>query len=106
MSKAFVRDDLVAVGVSPVHGKGLFAREDIPAGTLLGVCKTRPARKDGPHVLWLDDGERPVQVTCLLRYINHAAQPNTAYYEDLSVETLRYVRAGEELLHHYGDDWE
>ncbi|MCH8542816.1 MAG: SET domain-containing protein-lysine N-methyltransferase [Alcanivorax sp.] len=105
MSKAFVRDDLVEVGRSPVHGKGLFARTDIEEGTLLGLCRAQPARKDGPHVLWLDDGEKPVRVTCKLRYINHDRKPNVAYYEDLTVEALRDIRAGEELLHHYGDDW-
>lgn len=105
MSKPFVRDDLVEVGESPVHGTGLFASADIEEGTLLGLCTARAAKKDGPHVLWLDDGKQPMRVTCKLRYINHDPKPNVAYYEDLSVEALRDIRAGEELLHHYGDDW-
>ena len=105
MTTAYLRQELVYVGESPVHGKGLFARVDIPAETELGICATRSAGEDGPHVLWLDDATRPVRVTCDLRYINHDTRPNVAYYEDLSVMTLRDVRAGEELLHHYGDDW-
>lgn len=105
MSSAYLRQELVYVAASPVHGRGLFARVDIPAETELGICATQPAAGAGPHVLWLDEATRPVQVTCDLRYINHAAQPNVAYYEDLSVMTLRDIQAGEELLHHYGDDW-
>ena len=105
MTTAYLRQDLVYVGESPVHGKGLFARVDIPAETELGICATQPADADGAHVLWLDDVTRPVQVTCDLRYINHHAEPNVAYFDDLSVMTLSSVQAGEELLHHYGDDW-
>ena len=33
-------------------------------------------------------------------------QPNVAYYDDLTVVTLKAVKAGAELLHDYGDEWE
>jgi SET domain-containing protein len=105
-SKPYVRDDLVYVDKSPVHGKGLFARKAIPKGTELGLCKTKKAKKDGPYVLFLEDvGERR-RVMCDLRFINHGKKPNVAYYDDLTVETLKKVKKGEELLHDYGDDWE
>jgi SET domain-containing protein len=28
-----------------------------------------------------------------------------AYYDDLSVVALRNIEPGEELTHHYGEDW-
>ncbi len=93
------------VGRSPIHGKGLFAAAPIREGELLGHLKTRPARKDGPHVLWCDDGSGH-EVLCDFRYINHDADPNVAYYNDLTVVALRDIEPGEELTHHYGDEWE
>lgn len=91
---------------SPLHGRGLFARAFIPADTVLGHLVTEPAgdhELDGPYVLWVD-GERPVKVTCDLRYINHSETPNAAYYDDLTVVSLRDIRPGEELLHDYLGD--
>lgn len=106
MTRPFVRKDLVVVKQSRIQGRGLFARTAIPAGTVLGLLKTKPARGNGPYVLWLDDeGEERYRVLCDLRYINHGKRPNVAYYDDLTVVTLKAVRAGQELLHDYGDDW-
>ncbi|WP_084639091.1 SET domain-containing protein-lysine N-methyltransferase [Haliea salexigens] len=39
------------------------------------------------------------------RCLNHSNDPNVSYYADLSVVALRDIQAGEELTHHYGDDW-
>ena len=100
MSKPKIR-----VGRSPIHGKGLFAAAPIAEGEVLGHLRTRAARKDGPYVLWLDDG-RGREVLCDFRYINHHPEPNVAYYDDLTVVALRDIEPGEELVHHYGDEWE
>lgn len=107
MDKPFVRNDLVEVKQSPVHGRGLFARATIPRDTVLGVLKTQKARGNGPYVLWLDDdGLERYRVLCDLRYINHGKKPNVAYYDDLTVVTLKSIRAGQELLHDYGEEWD
>ena len=87
-------------------GRGLFARAPISRDTVLGVLKTQAAKGDGPHVLWLDDeGKERYRVLCDLRFINHAKKPNVAYYDDLTVVALKNIKAGQELLHDYGDDW-
>lgn len=106
MSKAYVRKDLVKVGKSPIHGKGLFAREKIKKGTELGRLKVKKAKGDGPYVLWVDETDERYRVLCELRYINHSAKPNVAYYDDLTVGAIRNIKPGEELFHHYGDEWE
>ncbi len=95
----------VRVGRSAIHGKGLFAAATIREGEVLGHLETRPASEDGPHVLWCDDGQGH-EVLCDFRYINHSPDPNVAYYEDLTVVALRDIEPGEELTHHYGDEWE
>ncbi|GGX68472.1 SET domain-containing protein [Saccharospirillum salsuginis] len=94
----------VQVATSEIHGRGLFATRRIKAGTLIGHCQTRPTKTENDYTLWLETG--PVDVTCELKYINHGTRPNVAYYDDLSVVALRDIAPEEELLHHYGDDWE
>jgi SET domain-containing protein len=95
----------LVVKKSKIEGKGLFTKSPLRKGTLLGRCKTEPATEPSPHTLWLED-DRLVDVTCKLKYINHDKKPNVAYYDDLSVVTLRAIRAGEELTHDYGDEWD
>ncbi|MED5239874.1 MAG: SET domain-containing protein [Pseudomonadota bacterium] len=107
MAKPYLRDDLLEVRESKLHGRGLFAAKPIAKGTELGLCKARRTKGDGPHVLWIDDeGKEKYKVQCDLKFINHGKKPNVAYYEDLTVVALKKIKAGEELLHDYGDEWE
>ena len=103
MPKIQTRSDnpLVAVSNSSIHGKGLFARKPIRAGQVIGIAQGRHTDVDGPHVLWLSD-DQGFEVRCYLRYINHADQPNAAYYDSLEVCALRDIAPGEEITHNYG----
>ena len=89
---------------SSIHGKGLFARKAIDRDTVIGHLKGKPTKKDGLHVLWLND-ETGFKVSCDLKYINHSDTPNACYYDDLSVVALRDINADEEITHNYGADW-
>lgn len=90
---------------SPIHGEGLFTTVAIPEGTVIGYCDTVPTTS--PNAYTLSCPDRDVDVTCVLRYINHSSRPNVIYYGcDLSVVALEDIPAGSELTHHYGDDWE
>ncbi len=91
------------VRVSPIHGRGLFASTFIPADTELGRIEGEPTTTDGPYVLWIDD-MRGIEVTNDMKFINHADRPNAAYYDDLTVVTLRDISAGEEITHDYMGD--
>lgn len=97
---------LVEVKNSPLHGKGLFAKNQIQAHSIIGTLQGKACKKDGPHVLWMNDGQDKFKVENELKYINHGKQPNVAYYDDFTVVALRDISAGEELLHDYGSDWE
>ena len=95
-----------AVRESGIHGLGLFATRLIAAGEVVGELVGHATDdSEGPHVLWLGEGERAFQVTCDLRYINHHRDPNVCYYDDLTVVALRDILSGEELTHDYGADW-
>lgn len=98
--------ELVEVGKSPVHGKGLFAKQNIKKNTVIGTLEGKPTKRDGEHVLWMNDGKDKFKVDNDLKYINHGKQANVAYYDDFTVVALKAIKQGAELLHDYGDGWE
>lgn len=101
-----LKNQITEVKDSGIHGRGLFAKEDIKVDTIIGELDCQPTKEDGPHVLWVQDEhgvETGVTVSCVLKYINHSDEPNVAYYDDLTVGTIRDIKAGEELFHYYGD---
>ena len=98
--------DLVEVKESAIHGKGLFARTAIKKDTVIGQLEGKKVKKDGPHVLWMNDGQDLFQVNNDLKFINHNKKPNVAYYDDYTVVALKNIKAGAELVHDYGEDWD
>jgi uncharacterized protein len=98
-----VDEPLIYVTTSNIHGKGLFARKRIKAGTLIGQIEGRPTNADGPYVLWLTQ-HKAVEVQCQLRYINHSDEPNAIYYDTLEVIALRDIQRDEEITHNYDSE--
>ena len=89
----------ITIKESSIHGLGLFATEDIPAGTNLGTSHTR-----------LTNGE--MIRTPLGGFYNHSEEPNCEKREinfryDKSVEceyeiiSLVDIKKGEEITVHY-----
>jgi SET domain-containing protein len=97
-----MKESLIYVADSQIHGKGQFARKYIGAGELIGVLDGVPTSTDGEHVLWIDD-ENGFHVRCDLRYINHSDEPNAAYFNTLEVWALTDIAPGEEITHDYTD---
>lgn len=93
---------LVYVAESPIHGKGLFAREPIPARAYIGRYLGPEAKRNGSHVLWIEGehgwiGRRGFN---RLRYLNHAAVPN-AEFDGFDLYARRRIQAGEEITIDY-----
>lgn len=97
---------LVETRESPTHGTGVFAIGLISDGTLIGTYQGSPTAIDGTHVLWVDDGGgfRGVDGTGPLRFLNHSRTPNT-WFDGRDLYSLRDIKADEELLFDYGEDW-
>lgn len=75
---------------SPIAGQGLFAKENIPAGTHLGMS----------HLV-IDD---IIYRTPLGGFVNHSDDPNCMkYYEDgfYYIRTNKPIKSGEELFLKY-----
>jgi SET domain-containing protein len=105
---------------SPIHGKGVFARESIPAGTRLIEYKgERVTQAEGdrrypwvegvPHHTFLFIVEEDVLVDGgsqgnWARWINHSCDPNSeSVIEDgrIFIESIRDIEAGEEITYDY-----
>jgi SET domain-containing protein len=98
----------VHVGLSVIHGKGLFASRALAEGELIGVYDGEIVQEDGMHVLWVEedddewvgyDGQNH------MRYMNHDENPN-AEMDGLNCYALRDIAAGEEITIDYGWDEE
>lgn len=101
-TKAYAK---IKVKNSKIHGKGLFAAEDIKKGTIMGDLTGRKTTQDSMYTLWLDE-EQGFRVQCDFKYINHSRKPNVAYYDDCTVVALKAIKKGDELLHDYGEEFE
>ncbi len=95
-----MKESLIYVAARSIHGKGLFAKDHIYAGDLIGILKGVSTTVDGEHVLWLDE-KNGFHVHCDLRFINHSDIPNAVYYDTLEVCALRDIAPGEEITRDY-----
>lgn len=95
---------ITIVKTSLIHGKGLFAAKAITEGQIIGQIVGVKTQTDGPYVLWIDKNNS-IEVTGDLKYINHSQKPNACYYDDLTVIALKDIAIGDEITHHYGDEW-
>lgn len=97
----------VIIKDSPIHGRGVFARVDIPAFTLIGRYQGEFTDEDGMHVLWLYDEDRAQWVGIdgenEMRFLNHSDDPN-AEWSDIDLYATRWIAQGEEITFDYG--WE
>lgn len=94
---------LTYVAVSPIHGKGLFARQGIRSGTFLGTYLGPQAKRNGSHVLWVyyDDGTMEGRRGMnKLRYLNHSTRAN-ARFDGFDLYAKRTIRPDEEITINY-----
>jgi len=100
--------DRVVARRSPVHGKGVFARQRIRSGQYIGTFEGRETTRDGTYVLWLveDDGtEVGIEGRNDLRFLNHSRSPN-AELRELDLYAIRNIQPGMEIYIDYGEAWD
>jgi SET domain-containing protein len=97
----------IEVRESAIHGKGVFARNRLREGQLIGRFEGDRTTENGTYVLWLigDDGsEVGIHGRNALRFLNHG-DPANAEFEDAALYAIRNVQPGAEILIDYGDAW-
>jgi len=114
----------IQVRRSGVHGKGVFAVKDIPAGDTIieyvgeiiswkQADKRQSSDPDDPnHTFFfsIKDGKKVIDAAVggnAARWINHSCKPNCESDEDedthrVFIKALRDIKAGEELNYDYG----
>ncbi|UXI69449.1 SET domain-containing protein [Tahibacter amnicola] len=118
----------IAARRSPIHGNGVFAVTDIPEGvtvvryrgrllTHAQANKAHPENTENGHTFLFTLNERYVLDASvegnIARWINHSCDPNcrAVHEEDpdgdkkkdrILIESIRPIRAGEELSYDYG----
>lgn len=107
--KRYDSNPLAYVDESPIHGKGLFARIEIPEDTYIGTYSGPATGADGMHVLWLHNEETDtwegIDGKNEMRFLNHSADPNAEWWDN-DLYSTRSIAEGEEITFHYGEDWE
>jgi SET domain-containing protein len=95
------------IKTSPIHGRGLFARQRISRGRLIGTYEGPDATRNGKYVLWVlehDGTHRGIRGRNALRYVNHCGQPN-AEFRGADLFAIRVIGPDEEITIDYGPDW-
>ncbi len=97
------------MGISPAHGKGVYAQEFISIGLPVIQCRGILIHKDavyeglralqvGPDTYLAEDPENPR----LDDYINHSCDPNVGFIDgSLILFAMRDIEIGEELFWDY-----
>jgi SET domain-containing protein len=101
----------IDVKPSAIHGFGVFAAAFIPEDAFIGRYEgpiVYDEEDDGEYVLWVleEDGSGyGIDGQNALRYVNHHTEANAIFYDD-ELYAIRDIEPGEEICHHYGDDWD
>lgn len=109
----------VSVKDSPLHGKGIFSNQFIPADTLILVikgeeidgteCERRENEEANVYIFWNgDDSYIDTNNSDKIKFINHDCKPNCYVDNDeednLCLYALRNINKDEELTIDYGYD--
>ena len=108
---------LLEVRKSKIHGKGVFAGENIDKGVLLCVCPVllvpvKDPSNDGIlgayYYEWSETNH--ALVLGLVSLVNHSYKPNAKVYtvnsnKTMQIYSLKSIRKGEELLVNYGKQY-
>jgi len=85
--------ECLTVKDSPIHGLGLFATEDIPVGTVIGITHVEDEQFQDGYIR-----------TATGAFINHSDVPNVKLVPDGRFrygKTLRHIKKNEELTTFY-----
>ena len=108
----------VTVKHSKIHGKGIFAKVNIPTEELVMVisgevitgkeCERREEEDNNVYIFWNGRYYIDTANTPKIKYINHDCNPNCYVLdrdkETLNLVSLREIKKGEEITMDYGYD--
>lgn len=109
------------IGPASSMGRGVFTDEDIEADTLIETAPVIVMNKDDRKLLdqtllhdyifeWGGDKNQCCMALGYVPMYNHSYTSNCEYemdfeHDTISVKTVRFIKAGEELFVNYNGDW-
>lgn len=106
IAPVWYRFTAIRTGKSAIHGTGVFAVRDIPAGRIITRYHGQPVQGRGPYVGRQEkkgDRFQYYEITGKLRFLNHSCRPN-ARLEGFELVALKPIVAGQEITIDYGPD--
>lgn len=109
-------NNLILVKESDIHGKGIFAAQFIPEGTLILIiegevidedeCMRREDDEDNVYIFWNGDNYIDTSNSSDIKYINHSCDNNCEVLDNdeksLQLVASRDILPEEELTIDYG----
>lgn len=109
-------NNLILVKESVIHGKGIFAAQFIPKGTLILIiegdvideneCMRREDEEDNVYIFWNGDNYIDTSNSTDIKYINHSCDNNCEVLDNdeksLQLVAARDILPEEELTIDYG----
>lgn len=106
----------IKVKKSVIHGKGMFAKTDIPKDELVIVirgevisgkeCERREWEENNVYIFWNGRTYIDTVDTKIIKYINHDCDPNCEVFErdkeSLNLVSIKEIKKGEEITMDYG----
>jgi SET domain-containing protein len=109
------------IAPTPSMGRGVFTTENIEAGTLVELAPVIVMSGDERKLLdqtllhdyifeWGTDHKQCCMALGYVPFYNHSYQSNCEYEmdftnESISIRSVRFIQAGEELFINYNGDW-
>lgn len=120
MKPVLYQSPSLEVRTSNIHGYGIFARNDIPSGSLLEECTfiQIPEGVKNDYVFWYPRGGTPNSENIKFSHVivfgygslyNHADHANATWFTDIDRKLFLFysqsdIKKDEEILIYYGDD--
>ncbi|RYY22263.1 MAG: SET domain-containing protein-lysine N-methyltransferase [Chitinophagaceae bacterium] len=111
----------IFVGPTSQMGRGVFTREDLEAGTVIEVSPVIVMNGTDRKLIdqtllhdyifeWGDGVDECCMALGYIPVYNHSYQSNCEYDMDydeeiMTIKTVRFIKAGEELFINYNGDW-
>lgn len=97
----------IEVRKSVIHGRGVFATQRVPKGTLIGTYEGPSTSRNGRYVLWVHEHDGTVTGIVGsndLRFLNHSLKPNAVFW-GAELFALGQIEPETELTIDYGEEW-
>jgi len=100
---------LFRVAPSEIHGRGIFAKVNIPKGTYMGEYEGPKATDHeleySPNTFEVEHSKNKIEIRegkTILRLLNHEGRWPNAEFDAFKLYAIKNIKAGDEVTFNYG----